>query len=156
MKFYSFIPSIITTIKYFIPEKLQGHWYQVATNDPTIPHFCKNHTIEWKLASNKKDYYVKFLANCTLNVTILLHGTIKNGTLYENFNHLPKIHKIDIVNIKEENNTYQLMEAIGYLHFYNKRLYQLWTRTPLPICKVKEYIKNATEKYNVTDIKVTY
>lgn len=153
MKFFSYLPLFITT---FVPKKLQGHWHQIATNDPSIPSFCKNHTIDWKLHRDNKNYQVKFNANCYINVSVHLEGKIEdNFTFYENFKYLPKIHRINIVNIVEENDTYQLIETIGYLHFYRKKIYQLWSRKPIDIQNIKEFIKSAEIKYNITDIHIT-
>jgi hypothetical protein len=151
MKFLSYLPLFITS---FIPKKLQGQWNQIATNDPSIPRFCKNHTLDWKLKNNK-DYDVEFNANCYINVSIHLEGKIENNTLYENFKFLPKIHRINIVNIVEENDTYQLVETIGYLHFYRKKIYQLWSRKPIDTQTITKFIENAEIKYNVTDIHIT-
>lgn len=153
MKFYSYLPLFITT---FVPKKLQGQWRQIATNDPTIPSFCKNHTLFWNLKSDNKNYEVQFKANCYLNVYVNLEGKIEdNCTFYENLKYLPKIHRINIVNIIEENEKYQLIETIGYLHFYRKKIYQLWSRTPIDQKDIKEFIKGAELKYNVTDIHIT-
>lgn len=152
MKFLSYIPLFIVS---FSPKKLEGTWLQIATNDPSIPCFCKNHTLDWKLHPNEKNYDIQFKANCYINVSVNLEGIISNGSLYENFKFLPKIHRINIVNIIEENDTYQLIETIGYLHFYRKKIYQLWSRKPIDTQTITKFIENAEIKYNVTDIHIT-
>lgn len=152
MKFINYLPLFITA---FVPKKLQGHWHQIATNDPSIPNFCKNHTLIWELKDNK-NYQVQFNANCYINVSLPLEGVIENNcTLYENFKYLPKIHRINIVNTIEENDTYEIIETIGYLHFYRKKIYQLWSRKPIDTQKIKEFIENAELKYNVTNVQIT-
>lgn len=160
MKRYIFIPIIMKIIHYD-PFKLEGKWYQIATNDPTIPSYCKSQKVNWKLKPNNKEYEFEFSTKCynKLDIKVNIHGDIVNKELYENFKPLIKKYKNNIVNIVEENNKYNIVEFIAKFHIFNiyhKNIYQLWSRKELSDSEIHKYIDNAQIKYHIDDIRITY
>jgi lipocalin len=149
------------SIIHFEPTKLEGKWFQLATNDPTIPKFCNKHTINWELKPNQKDYDFQLVTKCynKVDVKVNIHGKIVNNELYENFKPLIKVNKNNIVNIVEENNNYNIIEFIAkydIFNIYHKNIYQLWSRKHLTNIQIKKYIDCAKIKYNINDIRIIY
>lgn len=163
MRLTTFLVPVVLSLhenKTFTPELLQGYWNQLATNDPTIPSFCTCNKLLWELSANKKEYTIQFKAKCydNLNVKVPLHGYIKNGSLYENFKFLPRIHKIDIDNVVLNNETYEVVELLAdynVIGLYKKTIYQLWSRKPMEWDSLKKYIKEARLKHKLDDIRIT-
>lgn len=157
MKFY-FLPLFINSLISFEPKKLEGKWYQLATNDPTIPNQCNYQKLSWILNNDNKNYEVNFESKCfNVDIKIDLHGTIINNTLYENFKPLEKKHKNNIVNIVTKKNDYDIVELIAeynVFNIYKKNIYQLWSRKILDKKHIQLYIDNAIKKYNISDVRL--
>jgi len=152
MRFARCIPFFILQI---IPKKLEGQWYQLATNDPTIPTGCKCNQLIWKWTPNEKEYDIKFYANCyTLNVNVDIHGIIQNNTMYDNFKPFQRVNQNKIINVIGDYEMIEILTEYNIFHMFKKRIYQLLSRRKIPLQEVKTYIHNAENMYNVSGIRV--
>lgn len=135
-------------------KKLNGPWYQCATNDPTIPCFCNKNSILFSLSENENKYTIKFNSECVgKNFTVPLYGDIVNNTFYENFQGFPKIHENNIVNVVENNEIYEIVEWFS-MYKKNFRVYQLWSRKKLEKTTIMNYVKRAKEKYGLYHVVI--
>jgi len=136
-------------------KKLNGLWYQCATNDPTIPLFCKEHNLLFSLSEDETNYKISFTADCICkDFTVPIHGDIKNDKFYDNFEFLPKVNENKIINVVENDETYEIVE---WLALYNTlKIYQLWSRKKLDQTTIQKYIENSKEQYNFKFVRVDY
>eukprot|EP00759_Apiculatamorpha_spiralis_P048177 PhF_6_TR4351/c0_g1_i1/m.5863/K03098/APOD; apolipoprotein D and lipocalin family protein len=67
-------PSVLN----FQPHRYQGLWYQVATNEPTMPSFCTCGTLNWTITSNTTFQDV-FSAKCGFPFRLPLVGQLSTN-----------------------------------------------------------------------------
>jgi hypothetical protein len=73
---YTFIaqPSVAA----WSPQIYQGLWYQIATDEPTMPSFCNCATLNWTV-TGPATFTDHFAARCGLNLSFALRGSLSTN-----------------------------------------------------------------------------
>jgi len=134
-------PSVST----FDPYRYQGLWYQVATNEPTMPSFCTCGTLNWTVTS-PTTFSDGFSSKCGgLPLHLPLEGTLSSNASAPGF-----LHEGPSMSLLVPNMVFYVQDAYQFAAVYScvywgKFSLQLLSRTPnISMDYVRGWVMNLT------------